>query len=115
MATSPSTVQFLLDQLGSLAGIRAQKMFGEYAVYYEEKVVLLVCDNQVFVKLTPQGRELLGPRYAEGHPYPGAKPAILLGAETLEDADFFAELVRTTAASLPPPKPKQPKKATRRH
>jgi len=114
MSTSPSTVQFLLDQLSSLEGVRAQKMFGEYAVYYEEKVVLLVCDNQLFVKLTPQGRELLGARYAEGCPYPGAKPAILLGAETLENAELFVELVRATAASLPPPKPKRPKKRTSR-
>jgi TfoX/Sxy family transcriptional regulator of competence genes len=34
-------------------------MFGEYAIYCNEKVVALVCDNQVFVKPTAAGRLLV--------------------------------------------------------
>jgi TfoX/Sxy family transcriptional regulator of competence genes len=107
MATRPSTVEFLLDQLGELEGIRAQKMFGEYALYYDEKVVGLVCDDQLFIKITAAGRALAGESYAEGRAYPGAKPSMLVDAERLEDDEKLCELVRATANALPPPKPKK--------
>ena len=55
MPTSQSTIDFLLDQLSGLPRVRARKMFGEYALYCQEKVVALVCDNQLFVKITPEG------------------------------------------------------------
>jgi DNA transformation protein len=110
MATSQTTIDFLLDQLASLPGVRTRKMFGEYALYFEEKVVALVCDNQVFVKITPAGQACVGNRYQEGEAYPGAKPSMLLDAEDLEDGERFCELIRTTAASLPALKPKAPKK-----
>lgn len=110
MATSESTITFLLDQLSSLPGVRVRKMFGEYALYYEEKVVALVCDNQLFVKITPAGKALLGERYQEGEAYPGAKPSMLIGeAEDLEDPDQLSELIRVTAASLPEAKPRKMK------
>lgn len=111
MATNQSTIDFLLDQLAGLPGIRARKMFGEYALYCREKVVALVCDNQLFVKITPAGKALMGGRYAEGKAYPGARPSMVVGAEEVEDADRLCELLRVTAAALPAPKPKGPRKA----
>jgi DNA transformation protein len=109
MATSESTIDFLLDQLGAVQGVWARKMFGEYALYCGEKVVALVCDDQLFVKITAPGKALVGERYAEGFAYPGAKASILIGADDLEDHDRLAELIRLTAAALPTPKPKNPK------
>jgi DNA transformation protein and related proteins len=110
VATSPSTIDFVLDQLRALHGVRARKMFGEYALYYEDKVVALVCDDQLFIKLTPAGKALVGGRYEEGEAYPGAKPSLLASAEDLEDHERLCELVRVTAAALPPPKPKRRRK-----
>ena len=106
MATSASTIDFLLDQLRGVPGIRARKMFGEYALYCGEKVVALVCDDQLFVKITAPGQALVGARYAEGRAYPGAKPSILIGADELDDHDRLAELIRVTAAALPAPRAK---------
>ncbi len=106
MATSQSTIDFLLDQLQALRGIRARKMFGEYALYCEEKVVALVCDDQLFVKITPAGRALIGDRYQEGAAYPGARPSMLISAEDLDDHERLCELIRATAAALPRPKPR---------
>ena len=106
MATSQRTIDFLLDQLSAVPGVRARKMFGEYALYCGEKVVALVCDDQLFVKLTAPGKALVGDRCAEGFPYPGAKAALLAGAGELEDHERLAELIRVTEAALPPPKPK---------
>ncbi len=105
MATSQGTIDFLLDQLASLPRVRARKMFGEYALYCEEKVVALVCDDQIFVKITPAGRALVGERYVEGEAYPGAKPSMVIGSEEIEDGERLRELIRVTAAALPPPGP----------
>jgi TfoX/Sxy family transcriptional regulator of competence genes len=85
-------------------------MFGEYALYCGEKVVALVCVNQLFVKITPAGKALVGERYQEGEAYPGAKPSMLIDAEEIDDCERLSELIRVTAAALPPPKPKKPKR-----
>jgi len=111
MSTSQSTIDYLLDQLSGLPNVRVRKMFGEYALYCDEKVVALVCDNQLFVKITSPGRALVGERYVEGEAYPGAKPSMLIGAEEIDDGDRLRELIRLTADALPAPKPKSPKAA----
>jgi len=111
MATSETTIRFLLDQLSDLPGVRTRKMFGEYALYCGEKVVALVCDDQLFVKITAPGKALVGERYAEGFAYPGAKASILVGADELDDHERLTTLVRVTAAALPSPKPKKARAA----
>ena len=109
MATSETTIRFLLDQLRGLPEVRARKMFGEYALYWGDKVVALVCDDQLFVKITAPGKALVGQRYAEGFAYPGAKASILVGADELDDHERLAALIRVTADALPSPKPKKPR------
>jgi TfoX/Sxy family transcriptional regulator of competence genes len=107
MATAQGTIDFILDQLIELRNVRARKMFGEYALYYEDKVVALVCDDELFVKITASGKKLLGKNYAEGFAYPGAKPSMRISGDTLEDKDFLAKLITVTAKELPLPKPKK--------
>ena len=106
MATSERTIAFLLDQLREVRDVSARKMFGEYALYVRDKVVALVCDDQLFVKITDAGKALVGARYREGFAYPGAKASLLVSADDLEDAERLAALVRATDAALPAPKPK---------
>lgn len=113
MSTSQSTIDFLLDQLASLPGVRVRKMFGEYALYCEDKVVALVCDNQLFVKITAPGRDLVGEHYEEGEAYPGAKPSMVIGAEEIEDSERLCELIRITAAALPVPRKPSKRRATK--
>lgn len=110
MATSQRTIDYLLEQLVHLDAITARKMFGEYAVYYEGKVVAFVCDDQLFVKPTAAGRELLT-EITEGAPYPGAKMHFLIPGEDWEDPETLGALIRATADALPPPTPKKPRKA----
>jgi DNA transformation protein and related proteins len=110
MATSQNTIDFILDQLSTLPKIRARKMFGEYALYCDEKVVALVCDDQLFVKITAPGKALVGDGYAEGIAYPGAKPSLLVSADDLEDHERLCELIRITADALPAPRPKKPRR-----
>jgi len=85
-------------------------MFGEYALYCNEKVVALVCDDELFVKITPEGKEYLGKKYKEGYAYKGAEASMLIDADLLEDRDFLKELILITEKALPMPKPKKRKK-----
>jgi len=61
MASNLNFVEFVLEQLENSKSISYRKMFGEYAIYYHGKVVALVCDNQLFVKITESGKEFVGP------------------------------------------------------
>ena len=110
MATKQSTIDFILDQLAPLDGAYARKMFGEYALYYEGKVAGLVCDDQLYIKLTKEGTEFVGAHFQEGQPFPGAKNFILIDGGQLEERDWLCELVRITADNVPYPKPKKSKK-----
>jgi TfoX N-terminal domain len=51
MSTSPETIEMLIDSLEALPNVSYRKMFGEYALYCDTKVVALVCDDQLFIKL----------------------------------------------------------------
>ncbi|NBV41545.1 TfoX family protein [bacterium] len=108
MATQQRIVDFILEQLESVGNISARKMFGEYAIYWGEKVVALVCDDQLFVKPTQAGRAFIGD-VEEAPAYKGAKPSYLISGDRWEDADWLSELIKVTAAELPLPKPKKKK------
>ena len=112
MATDAGFIDYIIDQLAGLRGISSRRMFGEYALYLDGKVVALVCDNQLFVKPTAAGRKLIGTP-VESPPYPGAKPAFLVD-EQLEDTEFLRALLRAPAKELPEPKPKKGKANARR-
>lgn len=111
MSTSQSTIDFLLEQLRDLPNVRARKMFGEYALYCDEKVVGLVCDDQLFIKYTDQGRKFAEGKYVPGFAYPGAKESMNI-TEIIDDAEFLCGLVRMSAAALPLPKTKKRKEHT---
>jgi len=106
MATTQSTIDYLLDQLSGVKNVRARKMFGEYALYCQEKVVGLVCDNELFVKITPEGKKYLGKNYQEGFAYKGAKASMYISGDLLEDQKYICDLILITAKALPPPKKK---------
>ena len=52
MATDKSFLEFIADQIENVGQITFKQMFGEYALYCDGKVVALVCDNQLFIKLS---------------------------------------------------------------
>ena len=108
MATDLEFMEFLADQMAGAGEILFRKMFGEYAVYCGEKVVALVCDNQLFVKPTAAGRAFIGAP-VEAPAYPGAKNSFLI-EDAFEDREWISELIRITARELPAPKPKKSKR-----
>ena len=107
MSSDQDFVEFIADQVAEAGEITYRKMFGEYALYCDGKVVALVCDNQLFVKQTTAGREFIGDPL-EAPAYPGAKPSFLI-EDKIEEKDWLSRLIRITADELPAPKPKKKK------
>ena len=106
MATQQKTVDFILEQIADAGDVSARKMFGEYAIYCDAKVVALICDDQLFVKPSKNGKAYIG-KPVEAPPYKGAKPSFLISGDEWEDADWLTELIKLTSAELPLPKPKK--------
>lgn len=104
MSSDQSFVEFIVEQVEGAGVVTYRKMFGEYAIYVDGKVVGLVCDNQLFVKPTEGGRAFIG-SVVEAPPYPGAKPSFLID-DRFEEQDWISSLFRITAGELPEPKTK---------
>jgi TfoX/Sxy family transcriptional regulator of competence genes len=108
MSSNQSTVDFLIDQMTGAGEISFKKMFGEYGIYCDGKMVASVCDDNLFVKPTIRGRAYLG-GVVEASPYPGAKPAFLITGGQLKDSGWLSGLIRITSEELPlPVKKKKP-------
>ncbi|EKD88573.1 MAG: hypothetical protein ACD_34C00459G0002 [uncultured bacterium] len=105
MATDEEFIKFLVEQMELAGEIRYRKMFGEYAIYCNEKVVALVCDNKLYVKPTDAGKEYIG-NVDEAPPYQGAKLYFFI-EDQFENKEWLCDLIRITENELPIPKPKK--------
>ena len=115
MSSDIDVVIHVTEQSGLGPALSHRKMFGEFALYLDGRVVALVCDNTLFVKPTTAGRALLG-EVSEHPAYPGGKPWFRVD-EVLDDRDLLQRLFIATARELPLPKPKnkpKPKPAARK-
>jgi TfoX/Sxy family transcriptional regulator of competence genes len=110
MASDLSFVEFVVDQIEDAGEITFKKMFGEYALYCDAKVVALICNNQFFVKPTERGRSFIGD-VVESPPYPKAKLYFLI-EDKIEDREWISNLIRITVKELPEPKLEKKKQNT---
>ena len=111
MASDLNFVKFVADQIDASCEISYRKMFGEYALYSRNKVVALICDDQLFIKPTEAGKSFIG-EVVESPPYPGAKLAFLI-QDKIEDKEWLTQLITLTEEELPKPKPKRKKQSKR--
>lgn len=107
MASKEEFVTYAMEQMRDAGQITCRKMFGEYGVYCDGKIFALICDDQLFVKITEEGRKVC-PDLQEMPPYEGAKPYFLV--DELDDREQMTRLVRETVKVLPEPKKKKKKK-----
>jgi TfoX/Sxy family transcriptional regulator of competence genes len=106
MASKQSTVDYIVDQIGTAGAVSSRKMFGEYGIYCDGKMAALVCDDRLYVRPTPGGLAYLGTA-EHAPPYPGAKPHFLIDGERWDDGPWLSELIRITSTELPLPKKKK--------
>jgi TfoX/Sxy family transcriptional regulator of competence genes len=107
MSTTADFIEYVCEQIRGTGFVRHRKMFGEYMVYVNEKPILLVCDNIVYVKVL----DCIADKMLDadkGFPYTGAKEHYILD---IDDAEFSREIVRLLepVTSLPKPKKKKTK------
>ncbi len=104
MATDASTIDHLLDLARFGPRLTSRRMFGEYALYLDEKVIAFVCNDQLFIKYA-EATAALTADLPSGQAYPGSKP-YAIADELLDDPRALRALLEATAAAMPLPKPK---------
>jgi TfoX/Sxy family transcriptional regulator of competence genes len=105
MATSVDFIEYVMDQIRDTGITRYRKMFGEYMVYVNDKPILLVCDNTVFVKELSVLAEKMKDA-AVGFPYDGAKEHYILD---IDNRAWSREIISILEPVTPLPKPKKKK------
>lgn len=110
MATRKETIESIVEALGSPKHFATRAMFGEYALYADGKVVALVCDDLLYVKIVPASAALEGVCEKDA-PYPGAKSHYVVSEDQLSSIEDLPDILLAIAESLPMPKKKKSKKS----
>ena len=103
MASSQDFAEFVLEQIADTGFTRYRKMFGEYMVYVNDKPLLLICDDTVYIKMREEiAAQMEGAETAAL--YDGAKPYYVLD---IEDRELAREVVQILEPITPLPKRKK--------
>lgn len=105
MATSKETADRLLELLEPAGDVTARKMFGEYSLYKDGRVVALIADECLFIKPS-SADSAFSPKCESAPPYPGAKDYWMV-PEDAWDEKWVVDAIKETAKSVPAPKPKK--------
>jgi TfoX/Sxy family transcriptional regulator of competence genes len=105
MATKLDFIEYVCGQIDGAGAIRHKKMFGEYMVYVNDKPLLLVCNNTVYVKIMPCLDDLMAGAERDC-PYNGAKEHYILD---IDNRELAFTVVAALEPVIPVPKPKKKK------
>ena len=97
MASHPDFVDFVVDQLREAGAIRSRRMFGEYGLFCDGVFFGVICDDQFFVKITPEGQAAF-PHLPRAPSHEDARDSFLV--EDVEDRERMTALVRITCEAL---------------
>lgn len=103
MSSTVDYIELVLEAVRSYGNARAKKMFGEYMIYLNDKPILLVCDNTVFVKKLDALAEYFFDA-EEAAPYNGAKNHYILD---IENASLLETVIPILERVTPLPKSKK--------
>ena len=101
MASSKEYLDFILEQLSGLNGVRYRAMMGEYILYYQGRIVGGIYDDRLLVKPVPAARAYM-PQAETEIPYEGAKEMLLV--DNVDSADYLEGLFKAMLDELPEPK-----------
>jgi DNA transformation protein and related proteins len=106
VATQKDTIAHILESLnGQERLFTARAMFGEYALYCNGKVVALVCEDTLFVKIVPAS-SALEDVCEQASAYPGSKPYYVVEESDVARVEGLSDILVCIAESLPVPKAK---------
>jgi TfoX/Sxy family transcriptional regulator of competence genes len=107
LATDLTFVQHVAEQARLGSRLTWRKMFGEYALYIDGRVVAFACDDSIFIKPTAATAALVTD-LPQRPPYPGAK-LYPVADELLDDPERLQHLLLATWQAVPAPKAKKKK------
>lgn len=106
MSTLTETAQAITTTLSNKdpAGkYKTRAMFGEYALYLNNTVVGLICDDLLYIKVCPES-EPLSQNCEVGEPYSGAKPYYVIPEEDISKNEDLISVLENIAKSRSPEK-----------
>lgn len=104
MASNADFVQYIVDQCSGAGEIAAKKMMGDYCIYCDGILFGLICDNNLYVKVTEPGKAVLKEVILRP-PYDGAKDYFYIS--DVDDRDYLTTLIEATIPALPKQKIKR--------
>ena len=112
MSTRREFVDYIAEQAALGERFTCRRMFGEYGLYIDGKVVAFACDDSLFVKPAEATAGLCAdlPRRP---PYPGAK-LYPVADELLDDSERLQTLLLATFAAVGEGKAVRTKKAVKK-
>ena len=97
MASGKEYLEYVLEQLSGVEGLRYRPMMGEYLIYCRGKVVGGIYDDRFLVKATRSARALL-PEAPQELPYPGGKEMLLV--TEMENKSLLQELLEAVSKEV---------------
>ena len=97
MASTKEYLDFVLEQLSEVDGLRYRPMMGEYLIYCRNRLVGGVYDDRLLVKPTKSALALL-PDAPREEPYPGGRPMLLV--TEMENKRLLQELLEAIAEEV---------------
>ncbi len=99
MSTQKETIDFILERLKHSNRFSVRAMFGEYALYADGITVALVCDDQLYVKILPESKELEN-ICEKDTPYPGAKDHYVVEENQIGELENLPDILFDISMSL---------------
>lgn len=109
MATSREYALFVENLFRGVDGFSMKRMFGEYGLYLQGRVLGFLSDDQILLQDTPTARRLL-PDAERKELFPGSKLFIIYSDEG--NHHLLQSVVQAMWEELPVPKPRKGKKGT---
>lgn len=108
MATSKEYALFVENLFRGLDGFSMKRMFGEYGIYLQGRVLGFLCDEQILLQDTPTARKLL-PDAERKELFPGSKLFIIFSDEG--NHHLLQSVAQAIWEELPVPKPRKSRKS----
>ena len=100
MASRKEFIDYVCENLEGLGEICSRKMFGDYMIYVNQKPIILVCDDIVYVKEKEEIMDLME-HAQKGIPYEGAKEHYILD---MDDTPLMRSVISKLESITPLPK-----------
>ena len=97
MASHSDYVAYVVEQLRDAGSVCARKMFGEYGLFCDGTFFGVICDDQLFIKITLQG-EAAFPGRPKAPSHEGARDSFVI--EDVDDPTMAVELTSITCEAL---------------